>query len=696
MKRLLQIKCLIVLWIGLVTIAFPQTQDVDHVKVPIKDLSHSCTVRVSLIAGSISVKGYSGNDVIIDARARDNDEERDRKAHSKSGGMSEISHPSAGLIIEEESDTLRISTSVKNRPVDITLQVPTITNLNLTTINDGDIQIEQVQGEIEVNNTNGSVTLIQVSGSVVAHALNKDLKAIFLSVDAQKSMSFSSLNGNIDVTLPSDVKANVSMKSDNGDIYSDFDIVPDSGENQPAVEDTHRLSSKYHIKTDRTAKVMINGGGQEMQFKTFNGNIYIRKSKAAHGSWTLISGDKQEDQKGVYGSKGVAASANKPGARSNSIGWIDGKDNLWLFGGHTGIGIHGCLNDLWRFDGTNWTWISGDNEINQSGVYGTMGIAAATNKPGARYGSISWIDNDGNLWLFGGFGYAGTRFRGSLNDLWKFDGTNWTWISGDSKKDQIGVYGIKGVAASTNKPGARHGGIAWKDAKGNLWLFGGHGYDQYGAEGDLNDLWEFNGKNWIWVSGDSTRDKSGVYGIKGVAESTNKPGARHGSVSWIDSSGNLWLFGGHGYANISFITENLRHPHSGEGHLKDLWKFDGYNWTWVAGENEAKNFAGGTTDKDRPSARYGSTSWIDTKNTLWLFGGNTNGRSARVLNDLWKFDESSWTLVSEGNIPGPHPRNGSIGWIDSNGNLWLFGGCRSDIDSGDGFFNDLWKFDSTN
>jgi hypothetical protein len=63
-------------------------------------------------------------------------------------------------------------------------------------------------------------------------------------------------------------------------------------------------------------------------------------------------------------------------------------------------------------------WASGDNTMNQPGVYGTKGIAASTNKPGARYGSISWTDSTDNLWLFGGYG---TGFFGGLNGLWKFE-----------------------------------------------------------------------------------------------------------------------------------------------------------------------------------------------------------------------------------------------------------------------------------
>ena len=87
--------------------------------------------------------------------------------------------------------------------------------------------------------------------------------------------------------------------------------------------------------------------------------------------------------------------------------------------------------------------------------------------------SVSWTDAGGNLWLFGGNGSPRTP-EGLLNDLWKWDGTNWTWVSGSSAAGQYGTYGTKGVAAPGNVPGAREGSVSWTDASGNLWLFGGH------------------------------------------------------------------------------------------------------------------------------------------------------------------------------------------------------------------------------
>jgi hypothetical protein len=62
-----------------------------------------------------------------------------------------------------------------------------------------------------------------------------------------------------------------------------------------------------------------------------------------------------------------------------------------------------------------WTWKDGSSTGSQAGVYGTMGMPAAGNTPGARASASSWTDSSGNLWLFGGDDNVG-----DLNDLWEY------------------------------------------------------------------------------------------------------------------------------------------------------------------------------------------------------------------------------------------------------------------------------------
>jgi hypothetical protein len=418
--------------------------------------------------------------------------------------------------------------------------------------------------------------------------------------------------------------------------------------------------------------------------------------------WTWISGSDTIRQAGTYGTKGVPSPSNTPGAREGPVSWIDSQGNLWLFGGYVYDWTYtgNFYNDLWKYApaAQNWTWVSGSDTRDHAGIYGTKGISDPSNVPGSRFWAVSWIDSQGNLWLFGGSGLDSAGEVWYLNDLWKFDPATveWTWVSGADSSIQPGVYGTKGIASPSNVPGARNRAVSWLDSQGNLWLFGGYGVASANDWGSLNDLWRFDPATveWTWISGSDTTSQAGTYGTKGVPSPSNIPGARYGPVSWIDSQGNLWLFGG-------YIVDDW-------GALNDLWRFDPatLEWTWVSGGNTG-NEAGvyvtkGVPDPlNVPGARGGAVSWIDPEGRLWLFGGGGN--------DVWKFDPATveWTWVSgadssilqqgvygtkgiasPSNVPGA--RTDAASWIDSQGNLWLFGGKGILDVFMSGSLNDLW------
>src|SRR5437764_2152041 len=248
----------------------------DRVAVTLTDPSRPALVKASLINGGITVKAYDGKEVIVEARARNHERE---SARSESN-MRRITVSSTGLSVEAENNEVHISTDSFARPIDLTISVPVHTSLKLSAVNDGNIVVTGVDGELDVNDVNGSVTLNNVSGSAVAHALNGRLLASFTRVN-QKPMAFSSLNGDIDVTFPADLKANLSLKSDRGEIFSDFDVQVQASAPQQVVEDGRGHGGKYLVKIDKAVHATINGGGPELQFTNFNGGIYIRKAGAA-------------------------------------------------------------------------------------------------------------------------------------------------------------------------------------------------------------------------------------------------------------------------------------------------------------------------------------------------------------------------------------------------------------------------------
>jgi environmental stress-induced protein Ves len=377
------------------------------------------------------------------------------------------------------------------------------------------------------------------------------------------------------------------------------------------------------------------------------------------GEWTWVGGSHVSGAEGIYpATVGTTGTTYIPGARDSSVSWTDASGNFWLFGGHgyDSTKTAGNLNDLWEYSTTGpnageWTWVSGSNLANQSGIYPTtMGTSTTTSVPGARYNPVSWVDKNGNFWLFGGYGYDSAGAVDYLNDLWEYNTTGpnageWTWVSGSNGVDQDGAYGSKGVGglSPATFPGSRYLATSWTDTNGNLWLFGGFGYDSVEAVGRtavLGDLWEYNiGTGiWTWVGGSEYASMQGAYGTMGMAASTNIPGSRKGAVAWTDPLGNFWLLGG-----VGIDSTNT------SGQLNDLWEYTpnftnptAGEWTWESGAETAGQLGcyeivPETCPTILPGSRGGSANWIDSSGNLWLFGGNGPLSGIGSFGDLWKF-----------------------------------------------------------
>lgn len=370
---------------------------------------------------------------------------------------------------------------------------------------------------------------------------------------------------------------------------------------------------------------------------------------------------------------------------------------------------------------SGWTWVGGSK---YSGAFNydftAQGVGSVLNMPGARSTSVSWIDREGNFWVFGGLTENAVTF---LGDMWKYSPTTkeWAWMNGSQTPNTFGSYGTQGVAVAGNSPGARIGPVAWTDTSGNLWMYGGFGYGESGGMGTLNDLWKYNIASglWAWISG----GKGGVialpvYGSKDVPSTTNTPGGIVGANGWITSDGHLWIYGG---AQDSALTITYN----------NLWEFDPSASTWTfrsgAGKDSSSNYltnspgvygaktVGASTNQ--PGARLDAVSWLDSFNNLWFFGGNgwdSTGTSAAILNDLWKYDTTTkqWTWMNGSNLnnafgiygtkgvaaasntPGARWYRGPFAWVDAVGNFWMFGADGNGT-SRSGLLNDWWKYNAS-
>lgn len=254
-------------------------RDSQRITMAFRDPSAPRKLNVDVMLGSVTVKGYAGQEAIVEytggggfpgpigGRGRSPEPPPPPGMHRIGG--------SRGLDVTENNNTVSVRGNGFLTSGDITIQVPVDTSVTVKTMTGKSITIDNISGEIEANNMNGEVDVTNASGSVIAHSMNGKVVVSLNKVTPGKMMSFSTFNGNVDVTLPADTKANLKMRADNGDIYTDFDVKLEPQSAQ--VQEEKTKSGRRRLRIDGAEEGTINGGGTEMQFTTFNGRILIHK-----------------------------------------------------------------------------------------------------------------------------------------------------------------------------------------------------------------------------------------------------------------------------------------------------------------------------------------------------------------------------------------------------------------------------------
>eukprot|EP01080_Neovahlkampfia_damariscottae_P003698 gene3698-6512_t len=394
-----------------------------------------------------------------------------------------------------------------------------------------------------------------------------------------------------------------------------------------------------------------------------------------------------------------------PEQRQRSLGWTlksSENSNFYIFGGFK---FYEHMNDFWKYDSSEGKFELVGKGENKLGIYGEKGVPSADNWPGARESSVTWTDSKGLLWLFGGRGYGVNDTLGYLNDLWKFDGKLWTWVSGDKGVNTNSMVIEPRVYNPLHKPGSRALATGWINSKDEVFIFGGSGYavDPAPMEKILGDVWQYDSINNMWrlVGGSPFSEYfPAVYGERNTPNPMNFPGSRKRSCGFVDTEDNLWLFSG------------KRQPQNSFELLNDLWKFSNGSWIWVSGDSTAdepgvygdKNVPG---EKNKPGSRENAFCYCDSNNRIWTFGGN--GKSKELsgkLNDFWLYDMTidQWTWTGgtdkENDIGSfgtrrqaggiPSSRESGNHFLDHENNFWIFGGYGFDAEN-EGNLGDLWK-----
>ncbi len=240
--------------------------------VPLSDPAKRGRLKAHLNYGSITVRGTARKDVLVKYSSVNDNSESDKRSSKE--GLKRISGGTMDLEVSENTNYVKVESGSWNNKMDLEIEIPSGFDVKVSSYNDGDILITNIQGEVEITTYNGEIAAENISGSVVATTYNGEIKVTFDKVKEGVPMSYSTYNGDIDITFPSTLKASFKMKTEQGEILSGFDMnMIKSG----PIQKKDSGSGTYKVVIDEWVKGEVNGGGPEISMRNYNGDVIIRK-----------------------------------------------------------------------------------------------------------------------------------------------------------------------------------------------------------------------------------------------------------------------------------------------------------------------------------------------------------------------------------------------------------------------------------
>jgi hypothetical protein len=419
----------------------------------------------------------------------------------------------------------------------------------------------------------------------------------------------------------------------------------------------------------------------------------------AQNQWTWMSGYLVSDAGwisprplpsplSVRGTPWTLSSTVKPSVREHSGGGIANNNEIYVYGGASLESEYS--SDFWVYDISQqkWAFIS---DLGWQVIGGIIGQESPTAHPGGRNRMASTVDNNGNIWMFGGlYNDKNTYQTFTRSDLWMYN----------TKTRKFTYYDE--YAGSQTKPSERYRARSWFDDANNMWMYGGALDIPGGASLSYNDLWMFNttSKSWTFISGNKNQPyckncSNGSYpAIAGTGGTQYFPRARSDYGYWKDTVGNIWIYGGYAESH-------------GSDEYGDLWRFNPTTkvWTLISG-NDALNPLKTATN---PGSRNAPYCWVGNDNKLYMTGGLR--QYLYFLRDTWRINPANgnWEAVriddslinqvpvSSGlgienstNIPGASVN--VLNHLTTGSHTYMFSGYGMGTNDRLGFTGAMWRY----
>ena len=243
-------------------------------------------LSVENIQGDVVVEAYNGDQVVLEAaktitakdRADLGQGMRDLQVKMVEAGDSIYVYLEAPFINRKKGRSRSFNVDREDHDyqyrVNMTLKVPAKIKLLVSTINNGELRVSQVQGPIKARNVNGPIALSGVSGPADVHTVNGEINVSY-NTDSPPASSFKTINGTINLSYAGKLNGNLSFKTMHGEFITDLDNLV----LQPVkiVRNTSQQGAQTIYKIEKGQSYKAGKGGAALRFETLNGNIYLKK-----------------------------------------------------------------------------------------------------------------------------------------------------------------------------------------------------------------------------------------------------------------------------------------------------------------------------------------------------------------------------------------------------------------------------------
>ncbi len=178
------------------------------------------TLRINMPWADIHIVGVGGNTVTVQSTLN----QKGAKPRREDGLRRLDDELTFELTEKNNVVTLGIAgdNPWSSHDAEFNVSVPRTMALDVKTEAGGDLTVKDIEGDIDVSNMNGEVRLEGISGSTVVSTMNGEVHAVY-SKAPQKLVSITSMNGEVELRVPAETKANVRLRTHNGSILTDFD-----------------------------------------------------------------------------------------------------------------------------------------------------------------------------------------------------------------------------------------------------------------------------------------------------------------------------------------------------------------------------------------------------------------------------------------------------------------------------------------